>query len=165
MSEKNSTFDFLSDPSFQRREFIFERVGWALMAIIVLAAALGLFGKGVMAHAELKNDQFHLRYDRFIHYGDLATIKIEIPAPAGEPGIVAIALTNSYLHSFRIEQIIPEPESSAHGDQTLFWFTTTNTGQPIAIQLRMEPERVGRLEGKIFVNGEQGHAFHQFVYP
>ncbi|HYX38661.1 MAG TPA: hypothetical protein VE954_36620 [Oligoflexus sp.] len=165
MSEKKTTFDFLSDPPYQKREGLFERIGWVFMGLLVLAAALGLFGKGMLAHAELKEDTFHLYYDRFIHYGDLSTIRLEVPASTGEPGVVAVALSNSYLHNFRIEHIVPEPESSAHGDQTLFWFTTTHTGQPVSIQLRMEPEKVGRLEGKIFVNGEQGHVFHQFVYP
>ncbi|WP_141733425.1 hypothetical protein [Oligoflexus tunisiensis] len=165
MSEIKTTLDTLSDPGFQKREFLFERVGWACMGIILLAASLGVFGKGVLSQAELRGKQFHLQYDRFLHRHDLTTLKLEIPPIHGEPGVIAVAFPNTYLHKFRIEHITPAPESSAHGDQTLFWFTATHTGEPTTILWSLEPQEMGRLEGRIFVNGAEGYAFRQFVYP
>lgn len=165
MSENNASLDFLSDPPFQRRESIFERLGWVFMGLTLLAAALGLFGQGVLARAELSRNNFRLHYDRFVHYGDLIKLKIEVPPDAGDAGIVAVALPNSYLHSFRSDRIVPDPESSAHGDQTLFWFTNTYAGQSISILFYLEPEKLGRIQGKIIVNGEEEFVFDQFVYP
>ncbi len=165
MPENKLSFDFLADPSFQRREIIFERIGWVFMAILLAAAALGLFGNGVLSGRVLQNEQFRLEYERFLHFGDLTNLKIEIPPHRSEAGIVAVAFSNAYLHQFRIERIVPEPESAAHGGDTLFWFTATNTGEPVTIQIRLEAQKIGSLEGKISVNGDESYTFQQFVYP
>jgi hypothetical protein len=165
MSENKSTFDFLAGPSFQRREYLFERTGWVLMGLILIAAAVGLFGKGWLSEAVLSQDTFRMEYDRFLHAGDITSLRLEIPAERQEEGIIAVAFPNHYLHKFRIERIVPEPESSAHGDQTVFWFTVTRTGQPVTLLFRLEPQEMGRLNGTIYVNGANGHDFHQFIYP
>lgn len=165
MSENKTSFDFLADPAFLRSEKIFERAGWVFMALVVVAAMLGLFGNGYLSETVLKTDQFQMKYDRFLHFGDLSRLEIEIPPQKGESGVVAIAFSNAYMHSFRVERIQPDPESSAHGDQILFWFTATGTGEPVKVQFHLEPQTIGTLEGKIFVNGEDGYVFRQFVYP
>lgn len=165
MSENDSGFDFLADPSFERREIIFERTGWLIMGMILVAAALGLFGNGLLSQTVLEKDQFRMVYDRFLHFGDLTSLTIEIPPHRSDAGVIAVAFSNSYLHNFRIEKIVPDPESTAHGEETLFWFTATNTGEPVTVQIRLEPQKVGSMEGKIFVNGEMGYTFQQFVYP
>lgn len=165
MSENKTSFEYLADPSFRRKEFLFERSGWAFMGAILLAAALGLFGNGPLSQSELETEKFRMKYDRFLHFGDLTSLEIRIKPHSSDAGVVAIAFPNDYLHNFRIEKIIPDPESSAHGEQTLFWFATTNTGDPITVQFRLEPQEIGSMDGTIYVNGEKGNAFHQFVYP
>lgn len=165
MSENKTSFDFLADPAFLRRENLFERVGWIFMGLLVVAAMLGLFGNGILSESILKKEQFQMKYDRFLHFGDLTTLEIEVASEKGEAGVVAIAFATDYMHKFRLEKIQPEPESSAHGDQILFWFTATGTKGPVKIQFRMEPQTIGTMEGKIFVNGEDGYVFRQFVYP
>jgi hypothetical protein len=165
MSENKTSLDFLADPPFLRREFLFERVGWVFMGLVVVAAILGLFGNGLLSEAVLKNEQFQMKYHRFLHFGNLTSLDIEIASQKSEEGIVAIAFSNAYLHSFRIETIQPAPESSAHGDQILFWFTATGASEPVNVQIRLEPQKIGILEGKIFVNGEDAYVFRQFVYP
>jgi hypothetical protein len=165
MPENKTIFEFLADPAFERREFLFERTGWAFMGLILLAAALGLFGNGPFSHAVLQKDQFRMEYQRYLHFGHLTQLKIEIPPHKSDAGVIAIGFPNSYLHKFRVEEIVPDPESIAHGEQTLFWFTATNTGEAVTLQFRLEPQEAGRMDGRIFVNGDEGYAFHQFVYP
>lgn len=165
MSENKTSFDFLAGPAFLRAENIFERAGWVFMALVIVAAMLGLFGNGYLSDSVLKNEHFQMKYDRFLHFGDLTSLEIEVPPQKGGPGLVAIAFSNAYMHSFRIERIQPDPESSAHGDQILFWFTTTGPDETVKVQFRLEPQKIGSLEGKIFVNGEDGYVFRQFVYP
>jgi hypothetical protein len=165
MSENKTSFDFLADPAFLKGEKIFERVGWVFMALVIVAAMLGLFGKGYLSEAVLDREQFQMKYQRFLHFGDLTSLEIEIPPQRSESGVVAIAFSNAYMHNFRIERIQPDPESSAHGDQILYWFTATRTGEPVKVQFRLEPQTIGTLEGEIFVNGEDGYIFRQFVYP
>jgi hypothetical protein len=165
MSESKSTFDFLAGPSFRRCEYLFERLGWALMGLILIGAAVGLFGKGWMSEASLQNDQFRMEYERFLHSNGHTTLRLEIPVDRQAEGVIAVAFPNSYLHRFRIERIVPEPESSAHGDQTVFWFTVLKSGQPVTLLFRLEPQEIGKLNGTIHLNGENGYAFHQFVYP
>lgn len=165
MSENNSSLDYLANSAFESREIIFDRIAWAFMTAILLAAALGLFGNGFLSQAVLQTEQLRLEYDRFLRFGVLTTLQIEIPPHRSDAGIVAVAFPNSYLHNFRSETIVPDPESSAHGDQTLFWFTATNTGETVTVQMRLEPQKIGSIEGKIFVNGAEAYTFQQFVYP
>jgi len=37
---------------FQRRSWIVQRIGWAIFALVILLAALGLFGDGVLSDAQ-----------------------------------------------------------------------------------------------------------------
>ena len=165
MSENKTSFDFLADPPFLKREILFERAGWVFMGLVVVAALLGLFGNGLLSEVVLKKDQFEMKYQRFLHFGKLTTLDIEVVPQTSETGVVAIAFSHGYLHNFRMETIQPAPESSAHGDQILFWFTATGASEPVKVQIRLEPQKIGMLEGKIFVNGEDGYVFRQFVYP
>jgi hypothetical protein len=70
------------DLEFQRRIWKLQRVAWAVMALVVLAAVLGLLGPGVlgMATAGGRSSPLWLEYD---HFG-LVEVEDDVLAAARE---------------------------------------------------------------------------------
>jgi hypothetical protein len=55
---------------FQRRDWAVRHIAWAILALVVLAALLGLFGNGILSKANLGDDEMplQLEYERFGRY-------------------------------------------------------------------------------------------------
>ena len=57
------------DLPFQRRAWVAQRIGWVLMALFVLAAAVGLLGAGPLSHARIDvPGLMTLEYERFARF-------------------------------------------------------------------------------------------------
>ena len=53
------------DMAFQRRMWIVQRIGWALLGVISLAALCGLFGNGVLSKRTATGAEMSIEYERF----------------------------------------------------------------------------------------------------
>ena len=55
------------DMEFQRRSWIVQRIGWAIFALVILLAALGLFGDGILSDTKAGQEEgaLWLEYPRF----------------------------------------------------------------------------------------------------
>jgi len=60
------------DMEFQRRSWIVQRVGWLVFALVILLAALGLFGDGILSDAKAGQEEgaLWLEYPRFKRFED-----------------------------------------------------------------------------------------------
>ena len=61
----NPELEFEQDLSFQRREWSIQRAGWLVMATIVIAGLIGLFGAGPLSSANAEAGPLQLQYSRF----------------------------------------------------------------------------------------------------
>ncbi len=156
------------DLDFQRREWLVERVGWAAMALLILAGLLGLLGGGPLARATAgdRGGPVWLEYDRFERYRSPATLRLHLSARQWPEGRARVRLSREYLEGVQVERVVPEPESIEAGPD---WFTyvlrVTDPTRPPAVTFDVKPERLWRLEGRIGLADGPELRFGQLVYP
>lgn len=143
---------------FQRRAWVAQRVGWLVIAAIIVAALLGIFGGGPLSRAAVEGDGLRLEYERFARLQQPTRLRLALSKTAPSE----VALKRGYLESFRIEQITPEPcEIEASGEWLVYRFSGSGTS---AVIFHLMPEEFGSAAGAARADGNP-LAFRQFIYP
>lgn len=156
------------DLDTQRNTWAIQRIGWAGMALIVLAAVAGLFGSGPLARKTVVDDLqlLRLEYDRFGRYEGELFLRLDLTPEATKTDRVTVWIDRTYWTNHAIEQITPEPVSSSIAlDGFLYTFEVGTQRAPAAIIFRLRPEYLGALDGHIRVNDQGSLTFHQFIFP
>lgn len=156
------------DLSYQQRLWAVQRVGWFVMAAIVLAGALGLFGAGWLSQAQVgsASDPLWIEYERFGRFETRTQMKIYVARQRQPSQEVRLLLDRDYAQKVQIEEILPTPTAIAtRSNQWIYSFKTLGTEEPLSIQIALKPETIGAVKGTVAL--EQGRALHfsQFIYP
>jgi hypothetical protein len=150
------------DAAFQRRMWRAERIGWAVVALILLAALTGVFSGGLLGRATASGaGGLSVDYDRFARYGAPTTILVRLDREAG--GEARLRLSRSLLEAFAIERVRPRPEAEG------------SVADGLELRVRLDRggvlELSGKAEGRLLVNGEiavEGEAparLQWFIWP
>jgi hypothetical protein len=155
------------DFEFQQQEWAAERIGWALISVIVALALLGLFGGGPLSRASTGSlDSMQVDYERFTRYLRPDELRIHLPPESIAGGEVQLSLNREYLDWFEIEDISPEPASTQiFSDEIIYTFEVAEPDMPVEIILNILPERIGRIDGQAGLVGGPEVAFSQLIYP
>ena len=141
-----------------KKSWVIQRVGWVLLLAFVAAAALGLFGDGVLGKQKSTSGNATAEYDRFARYESETKILLKSP---NEP-IASLTLSQTYVEGMRIVRILPEPESSTGtGDDIMYSFNGDNR----LVTVYVRPEDPGPIRGELAVNGNNPVNISHFVYP
>ena len=162
---RNRTYPIKEDMAFQRATWRAERIGWAVLWLIVLLALLGLFSHGPLSTASVETPDGGLRvtYERFQRNGRPAEIKLEA-RPRPEHGL-AISLDARMLDAVTIETITPAPQAEraiAGGIELVFH---AEPGAPLTVRLTVRPHKIGLVASAIGVGASRPAELTQFVYP
>jgi hypothetical protein len=167
------------DLGLQQRMWRVQRVGWGVMALLVLAAAAGLTGSGPLSQtsAATPGGALRLDYDRFLHAEGLTTLQVhlgennlgesnESGTKSGE-GQRRIWISRAYLEKVPIERSVPEPERVEVGaDRVTYVFAEAPAGAPAArVTFYGSVTTLGRVEGQIGLPEGPSLRFQHFVYP
>ena len=99
-----------ADRAFQERWWRVERVGWVLMALLVVVAAIGLTGGGgSLSRAQLDASGATIDYPRIGRWQSPEVVTISIPSAA--PGLVDVLLPGNFLEVYTVESVSPQPYS------------------------------------------------------
>jgi hypothetical protein len=156
------------DPEYQRRTWIVQRVGWVLMCLIVLAALLGLTGRGPLstATAGLPDGPLRVEYQRFDRHRAPSEFQILLPASEAPNGQVRVWIDRGYLSGVEIQTIVPEPESVEIGeDRVTYSFNVNRAGPPVRLGFRVTYDGFGPKRGGIGLEDGEPVTFGQFIYP
>lgn len=150
--------------AFQHREWVAQRIGWALLALVLIAGVLGLFGDGPLAHRSLENEAAVLEYDRFIRNEADARWRVEIKDVA--PGeSVRIAIDAAFASHYEFRSIQPTPLSaSIDGGRWVYQFDAGDA-RGTSVLFIVQAEQVGTHAGTIRVNDAPPFMVSQFAYP
>jgi hypothetical protein len=156
--------DFQAEGRFHEREWFIQRIGWGLMLVFVVAAALGLFGNGLLSQRHRGDSQTAtLTYERFARYASSQRLELTIAPQTATAGEVSFDINEAYLSAFELKTVVPEPQTvEAVGDWVRFRFAAN--GAPATITLDLMPEKIGTRNGVIKVRDRE-LAFAQFIYP
>jgi hypothetical protein len=153
------------DLVYQRREWLFERVGWGALTLVIVLALLGVFGGGPLSStaAATQDDSLRVEYERFLRLGARALLHVEVTAASG--GEVRLWLDRAYLDGFRINEVRPAPlRTEATPERFVFVFRAGREQGPIQILFLLEAERIGRRAGRLGV-GNEAITISHFIYP
>ena len=130
------------DLAHERREWKLQRVGWALMALALLAAVLGLFGHGPLSETASASagGALTVRHQRFERYQAPSEYDIGAMPALAAGGVLVLRVEPALLARIEIERFEPAPQQvRADGEALLFAFATV-PGKPARV-------RAGRVAG------------------
>ena len=158
---KQRTIDIEEDLVFQRREWFGQRVGLGLLALFVIAAALGFTGiGGPMSHAEVgeRDGPIHIEYERFVRRGAKASMKLNFHSDP--PGFIQFWVSAPYLEKVVVDGDEPVPQTvTVERERHVY---TIRAGSPdVTVTVEMEHQTYGRLEGEAGIVGGPSVRFQQ----
>jgi hypothetical protein len=165
MARKGSAGDLELDQDldFQRRDWRFQRAGQLALLAAILAALMGLFGRGPVAHASAvgQADAWRVRYSRFVRHRAPDRIEVQLTG-AGAGTHRRLWLDRDYLDWTDVQRVVPEPAAVvAERDRVVYSFD----GAPERITFEILPERVGRSRTRLGVGDDPPVVLTQFVFP
>lgn len=166
--QQDNAPDINEDLEFSRREWRVERVGWVIIALLVLMGFLGLLGRGPLTEqvARDANDLASVEYYSIDHAEAASELRVHI-----ERGVVSatqmwLTLNSAYLDRIEIDQIEPEPAAQQLAEDGIaFVFYLTEPGQPVDLSVQYHFVEYGRATGRIAIEGGPQLTFSQFVLP
>lgn len=157
-------------PSIQHQEWWAYRIGWTLMALILLAGLLGVWGQGVVSRAEVTSPDGRLEvsYERFVRNQAATTLEIRFPPRVAEQGTIHLFINQNYLTAHDVDAITPDPESVTVQGKDFVYEFQVHKDSPLTVSLDLHTDvdsGMGRLEA-VFRGGSTGEVhFGQIVYP
>jgi hypothetical protein len=160
--ERVGSLELDQDLPFQRRFVAVQRAGWVLVALVLVAGLLGVFGTGPLAHATATapSKAFSVDYDRFLRTAQITQLHISIEASGDRT--TRIALSHDYLNAVNLGGVSPQPDSqTSRGNRT---FLTYDGGAPSEVDISVAPRLIGVHAATVWV-GDRHVSFHQVIYP
>ena len=163
--------DVDQDLDFQRRSWVVQRVGWVLMTLFVLAAAIGLLGSGPLSHARAEAPgAMSVDYQRFARLETSETLTVRLEPAAIVGSSIRLSLDRRFLDSARMASVLPPPTrvESATG-RLIYVFAVAEPSAPMVVSFHFEPQEIGRHRGIVGLESAtpatRSIAFHRLVYP
>lgn len=156
------------DMEFQERSWRVQRIGWVIMALLIVAALLGLFGVGPLgqATAGTEADPLWVEYDRFSRLMKSTNLTIYVNPDAAQNGEIRLWISQNFLDHVEINHITPTEDSAeVMQEGVVYTFQAAETDEPITIMIQLRAAQAGLISGEIGLEGGESQEFTQFIYP
>jgi hypothetical protein len=152
---------------FQRKEWVFLRFGWGLLAVFLIAAMLGVFGRGYVSRATATSPDgaLSIQYDHFTHYLGPTTLKLHAGAAAVEGGKLTLHIDRELAQEWQIQQVTPQPSTESSSRTELIYQFDVLGDSPPVVKIEYRGDDMGTNQGTI--RAGSGAAVHlwQLTYP
>jgi hypothetical protein len=167
--EAEHVLDEGRDIAYQRREWIAQRIGWVMIALLVVAALLGMLGSVgpfATAHMMASDGSIDIDYTRLERHHAPARIVIEVAPEFAETSEVRLWLDADYVQTTGLQSIVPEPESVELGSERVIYVFAIGEGNgPAEISFAYEHDGLWQQEARLgLVNGATVE-LNQFIFP
>ncbi len=163
------TVDIGEDLEFQQRSWKVQRIGWIVMLLIVIAALLGLFGRGPLSSAHVGESGAALSadYERFVRLEAPQQLTLYVGAEAVRPDSTAqIWLDREWLAGTEVKAISPEPAATVAGaERNTYTFRVDPSSLPARLTFELQSHSLGPITGRLGVSSGPSYTFSQFSYP
>ncbi|MFL5084929.1 MAG: hypothetical protein ACJ8FP_08930 [Xanthobacteraceae bacterium] len=159
------THPIQEDMQFQRRTWLAERIGWIVMAALLVAGLAGIFFHGPLSRTIAKNadESVAIDYERFAHKTALTHFVIRTSAPL--PDHVLVRLGPSFANMHDIDSIEPRPVRSSGGSYGLEFLFARSSAGDLGVYVAARPKRFGLMSLHVEVEGRGALNIAQLVYP
>lgn len=142
------------DLDFQRRWWRFEKAAWILLALVLVADALGVFGRGWLARGERHSADgtLRFRYERIERTGTPSNMIIDFGPSAIHDHKVRLFSSESIVKELGAQRIIPQPTLSEIGPGGIT-YTFPVTGSPATASISLQPSFPGIHHLELHVPG------------
>lgn len=175
MTAQKSSSTEEEDLQFQKKEWVFQRVVWMIMLVIVVLAIIGVFGNGPIARAEAGGTQeiLHIKYDRIVRERSrtetLVTINLnrsEVLRQTGDT-LIHLWISQDLVHSMGLTTTTPYPVRTSLNDTAIvFSFITPYDSRSIKILFDWKPVDIGMQHGYIgLLSHPDVYAIRTLVLP
>ena len=137
------------DLAFARRSWRVQRASWVGMGVVVVLALAGLLGSGPLSrHAVSLPGLLRVEYQRFTRYEAPQTLTVRLEPAATQTAEARVWIDRRYLDDARVEAVTPPPARvEAAGDRLVYAFPISRRGEPVAIVVALQSERIGPVGG------------------
>jgi hypothetical protein len=140
------------DERFEYFWFRLQRVGWAVMATLVLLGLTGLFGRGPLAKTSAGAEGALLRvdYERFARFRTPTMFVAHVGRAAMESGQVSIWLSSDLLDGMPVERTVPTAVTTAPvSDGVVYTFQVPPEADSATVMFAVQPGKAGRHGGRM----------------
>lgn len=154
------------DFRFQTRDWLAQRIGWCLLAALLLAGVLGLLGSGPLSHVTRADGRgLTVEYERFVRHGAPTTMTLAIA-----PGVLAsdqarITMAREYLVAHDLQRVVPAPEHTFVADDAVTFVFNARPRAAMKVRLLIEPDALGRHGTTLRLGDGPPVVIDQFTYP
>lgn len=167
--DEEKVLDDGEDISYQRREWVAQRIGWSAMALLVVAALLGLLGSmGPLASAytAAPDESVGVSYMRFERHHAPARLVVGVAPESVEGGEVRLWLDADYVESLGLQSIVPEPESVELGAERITYVFPVSEGNGLMeIIFQYEHDGFWHQDARLGLVDGASLEFYQFIFP
>ena len=144
------------DLNFQRRWWRFEKAAWLLLLIVLIADALGLFGRGWLARTErhTADGTLSVRYERIERAGTPSEMTIQFGPSAIHDQQVRLFSGQTIVKQLGAQRIIPQPARSEIGPDGIT-YTFPATGSSATASISLQPSFPGIHHMELRVPGSE----------
>lgn len=144
------------DERFLRRQWIMQRTGWALMLLIMVLAALGIFGTSPLATKTEKladgDATYEVEHPRFTRYQLLDRLHVRIHAPSTTGDELKLAFSNDWIENNNVRSTTPEADGGgADATGGAYTYRVDDWSRPIAIAVEYETRKAFRSPGTLTI--------------
>lgn len=158
----------IDDIDFQRREWTAQRVGWALVGLLVVASLAGLFGAGPLSEttAAAEDGTVEVEYERFIRHVGTTTMTVTLGAGTVENGKARLYISRDLAAGWRIENVSPAPSTESSSGEWLIYELDVLGDDPPEVKFLYRGDGFGRHAGAIHAgSGTTPVRLWQWIYP
>ncbi len=152
------------ESAFHRREWRLERLGWAFITLVFLAALAGGLGTGPLSAAQTQagSGRVELQYQAVTHReaDDTLTVIFDSP-PSGKADLVILG---DWLENADIRSVSPEPASQKAVSGGLSLEIEAAAARKSTAVISMRLKAAGLVSGEVRIDG-QSVQFSQLVLP
>jgi hypothetical protein len=166
--KREETPELNQDLPFQHRTWRIQRIGWGVIALVLLCAVFGLFGHGPLSRTTAHDPSLplSLEYDRFGRYQSALTLRLHVHERHADQDTVRIWFSQDYLDKIEIQQIVPKPEGAETSPTgVIYTFRLAQPGRRSDIIVSLQMQAIGFVPGRIGFDESQALIFWQWIYP
>lgn len=160
--------DLDEDPSFQEKDWRFQRIAWFIMMLIVIAALVGIFGDGPFSLGNIAaDDGTSVVYERITRIHKQTSTAILIPLPTSALSIsnpkeaesyFDVAMSADFVHRMGLTSIVPTPRRMIQTDSmVVFRFGAFPETRGLQITFNWQPSDPGRHTATIIMGDHLSH--------
>ena len=154
------------DLKLQDRHWRVERVGWVLIALIMCAGLLGLFGHHpfTRAVAHTSDGQLLLEYDQYARYESNGDFRVTLTPDLNGRGVIRIWFDDAYLDSLNVLAVSPMPiRGETREGKRAFVFQMD--GDRFTAIFSVHFKQIGLVHGRVNADEGQTVVLSHFVWP